>query len=452
MSKTRKRVLYGASTFLGIVIISFSVYLNALLPIITGYAAKNLCSAVFVSGRTPIDVEAVDLNFSFIKYTNNEVNYNEQSVTSHFLWGKSKAIYREGFGSTLLRDIPEDKLRKTRFPVSIKPGYSQDTIAWPLGDILPDTKTGINLSALGEITKRLINDNAYNGNAFAFMVLHKGIPVAEGYKKHFNKNTRLLSWSMAKSFTNAMVGILVRQGKMDINQTTDLEVWKGDDRSKITLNTLMQMQSGLKWNEAYGNRSDVTIMLHSESDMSRYAFERPLEYPAGTHWYYSSGTCNIVNYLIRRQFNSDSLYYTFANTQLFNKIGMPDAVFEVDPTGTIIGSSYLYATARDYARFALLYQNDGVFNGERILPEGWVQYSTSAASASNEKYGSCFWLNKGKVLPSAPENMYSCDGHDGQHIFIMPTLELIVVVLGYSPKSKVGMDFDRLLKDILNTL
>ena len=86
------------------------------------------------------------------------------------------------------------------------------------------------------------------------------------------------------------------------------------------------------------------------------------------------------------------------------------------------------------------------------MPEVWVPYSTSAASVSNEKYGSFFWLNKGKTLPSAPEDMYSCDGHDGQHIFIMPTQELIVVVLGYSPKSKVGMDFDRLLKDILNTL
>jgi CubicO group peptidase (beta-lactamase class C family) len=214
----------------------------------------------------------------------------------------------------------------------------------------------------------------------------------------------------------------------------------------------MQMQSGLKWNEDYGNRSDVTVMLHSTSDMSRYAFEQPLEYPAGTHWYYSSGTTNIVSYLIRRQFNNDSSYYAFANTQLFNKIGMPDAVFEVDPSGTRVGSSYLYATARDYARFALLYQNDGVFNGERILPEGWVKYSTTASSASNGEYGAFFWLNKSKKLPSAPEDMYMCNGHDGQHIFIMPAQDLIVVVLGYSPSSKGGIDLDRLLKDILTAV
>ena len=131
---------------------------------------------------------------------------------------------------------------------------------------------------------------------------------------------------------------------------------------------------------------------------------------------------------------------------------MPDAVFETDPTGTFVGSSYLYATARDYARFALLYQNDGVFDGERILPEGWVDYTTTEASASNGQYGSFFWLNKAKSLPSAPEDMYMCVGHDGQRIFILPTQQLIVIVLGYSPKTNGGMDFDTLLKDILATL
>jgi len=449
---TRKRVFYGVLTLFAAVILSAAIYINSLLPIITGYAAKNLCSAVFVSARKPADVEAIDLNFSFIKYTHNNVNYDEKSVISHFLWGKSKSIFREGFGVTLLRDIPEEKLRKYRYPAGTNPRYSQDTISWPLGDILPETKTEIDRIKLGEISKKLITENAYNGDAFAFIVIHKGIPVAEAYKPQFNKNTKFLSWSMAKSFINAIVGILVRDGRIDISKPTGLEEWKGDERSKITLNDLMQMQSGLKWNEDYGNRSDVTLMLHCESDMGRYALERPMVYPPGTHWYYSSGTTNIVSYLIRRQFSSDSLYYTFVNTRLFNKIGIPDAIFEVDASGTRVGSSYLYATARDYARFALLYQNDGIFNGERILPEGWVKYSTTTASASNGAYGSFFWINKNKGLPSAPEDMYMCVGHDGQRIFIMPTEKLIVVVLGYSKTSEGGMDFDRLLKDVLNTL
>jgi len=449
---TKKRIRYGLYALLTVLLLSAAIYLNSLLPIITGYAAKNLCSAVFISGRTPEDVENVDLKFSFIKYTRNNIDYDNKSVTSHFLWGKSKAIYRNGFGTTLLREIPEETLLKIKYPGGTEPGYSQDSIKWPLGDIVPDTATGIDTMALRKISRRLIIDNGYRGNAFAFMVLHKGIPVAEAYKPQFNRHTRFLSWSMAKSFTNALVGILVRQGRIDINQPAGLEQWKNDERKNITLNNLMQMQSGLKWNEDYGNRSDVTLMLHCESDMSRFAFEEPEVHPAGSYWYYSSGTTNIVSYLIRRQLGNDSLYYTFANTQLFNKTGMPDIIFEVDPSGTRVGSSYLYATARDYARFGLLYLNDGVFNGERILPEGWVKYCTTAASASNGVYGSFFWLNISHRLPSAPADMYACDGHDGQHIYILPTQQLVVVILGYSPLSKGGMDTDRLLKDILSTL
>jgi len=212
------------------------------------------------------------------------------------------------------------------------------------------------------------------------------------------------------------------------------------------------MQSGLEWNEDYGNRSDVTIMLHCESDMGLYAREKPLKYPVGSHWHYSSGTTNIVSDLIQTSFISDSAYYSFANRELFNRIGMPDAVFEVDPSGTIVGSSYLYATARDYARFALLFLNDGIFNGERILPEGWVSYSTTEAGNSKGEYGAFFWLNKGKKFPSAPEDMYSCIGHDGQFIFMIPSKQLAVVILGFSPSSKPGIKLDSLLADILGTL
>ncbi len=143
----------------------------------------------------------------------------------------------------------------------------------------------------------------YNGNAFAFMVVHKGIPVAEAYKPQFDRNTRFISWSMAKSFTNALTGLLVKEGKMVISNPADIDEWKGDERKPITLNDLLQMQSGLEWNEDYGSRSDVNLMLFNEGDMSKYAITRPLDYPPGTHWYYSSGTANIVCHLIRKEFD-----------------------------------------------------------------------------------------------------------------------------------------------------
>ncbi len=449
MSRNKKRILYGLLTIFVAALIGGLIYFNSLLPIITGYAAKNLCSAVFISGRDQADVEAVDLNFSFIKKNKNTVDFEDKSVTSRFLWGKSKAIYRDGFGVTLLRDVSEEGLKKVKFPSGTDPDYDQDTIKWPLGNILPDSLTGINTDRLNEISEEVISGNIYDGNIFAFLVMHKGVPVVEKYKPQFNEKTRFISWSMAKSFTNALVGIMVRQGKLDIDQPANPEEWQNDERSKITIRDLMQMRSGLDWNEDYGNRSDVTVMLHCEPDMGRYAMEQKLEYPVGTQWYYSSGTTNIVCDIIQRKINNDSLYYTFAGEELFNRTGMPDAVLETDPSGSWVGSSYLYATARDYARFALLYLNDGVFNGERILPEGWVDYCTTESLGSEGKYGAFFWLNKSKRIRSAPEDMFSCNGHDGQYIFMIPSKDLAVVILGYSPE---GIDLDRLLGDVIRTV
>jgi len=448
-----KKFLYGFALLLVIVLAGAGIYLSSVMPIITGYAAKNLCSNVFVSGRQAEDIENIDLNFSFIKFTRNRVDYEDRSVTSRFLWGRSKAIYRDGFGSTLLRDVPEEVLGKAVFPVDTDPGYSKDTTSWPLGDLIPDTiSTGIDKAAITGISRQLVANNAYNGNPFAFIVLHKGLPVAEAYKPEFSKDTRFLSWSVAKSFANALTGILVKQGRMDIMQPADIEEWRGDERSKITLNDILKMQSGLKWNEDYGSRSDVNLMLFNEGDMSRFAVKCPLEYPAGTSWKYSSGSANIISSLIRNEFESDTSCYAFMQDQFFEKIGITDAVFEVDPSGDFVGSSYLYATARDYARFGLLYLNDGVFNGERILPEGWVDYTRTPASASNGEYGALFWLNRSGKFPSAPDDMYSGNGHDGQYIFIMPSREIVVVVLGFSPKPDNEIDLDRLLKDILATV
>jgi len=426
-------------------------YINSLMPIITGYPANYLCSAVFISNRQQAEVEALDLNFSFIKYVKNKVDFQDSSVTSTFLWGKSKAIYRDGFGSTLLRKSDEATLRSIHFPKH-PPSYNQDTILWPMGNLMPDTLANRHNEQLDQLTRKLMQDNGYNGHAFAFMVVHKGVPIAEAYQPQFNAKTRFLSWSMAKNFTNTLVGILVKEGKLDIMKPVDLAEWQNDDRKQITMNHLLQMESGLKWNEDYGNRSDVTAMLYAAPDFASYAYELPLDAPVGSTWLYSSGTVNIINYLMRKKINNDNEYYSFSTVNLFNKIGMPDAVFEVDEAGTQVGSSYIYATARDYARYGLLYLQDGMFNNERILPEGWVKYTTTQGSQNKGEYGSLFWLNKSRTFPSAPEDMYSCQGHYGQKIFIIPSKELIVVILGFSPKPNNVMDFDTLLADILKAV
>jgi len=437
-----KNVFRIALAVLLAAILGGCIYLNTLMPIITGYAAKNLASAVFVSGRNQADVEALDLNFSFIKFTSNRVDTEKRTVTSRFLWSKSVAAYREGYGVTLLRGKKASQLQAEKYPL---PAEIQAADPLPRGD---STLT----SRLEPIAKAFVDDHSYNGHPFAFVVLHKGGIVAERYGEGIDARTRLLSWSMAKSFTNALVGIMVKDSLVNIYSPMDIPEWQADDRKAISLNDLMQMQSGLQWNEDYGNRSDVNVMLHCQKDMGLYAQSKPLEYEPGSHWYYSSGSTNIVMRYLRGKFPSDQEFLGYIRERLFKPLHISNAYWEPDMSGVPVASSYLYVTARDYARFALMYLDDGCVNGERILPEGWVEYTATPASASENRYGSFFWLNRCKVCPDVPEDMFSCNGHDGQQIYIIPSKELAVVVLSYSPKPDRVIDFNGLLRDIIAQL
>ena len=416
------------------------VYLNSLMPIITGYAAKNLASDVFVSGREPADVEALDLNFSFIKFTRNKVDFENHTVTSRFLWSKSQALYREGYGVTLLRGKNAlARLQAQKYP---------DVVNIPGPETLLPGDSALT-DRLAPIAKALVDDHAYNGTPFAFIVVHQDGVVAERYREGITADTRLLSWSMGKSFTNALVGIMAGDGLVDIHAPMDIPEWQGDGRAAITLSDLMQMQSGLEWNENYGTRSDVNLMLHREEDMGLFAQSKPLMAKPGTHWYYSSGSTNIIVRYLRGRFASEEEFLQYIHERLFDPLGIDNPCFEPDMSGTPVGSSYLYATARDFARLGHMYLHDGCVGEERLLPEHWVEYTTTPASDSKGGYGACFWLNRGKTYPSAPEDMYSCQGHDGQMIFIIPSKELVVVVLGYSPKPDRVIEFDRLLSDII---
>ena len=397
------------------------VYLNSLMPIITGYAAKNLASDVFVSGREPADVEALDLNFSFIKFTRNKVDFENHTVTSRFLWSKSQALYREGYGVTLLRGKNAlARLQAQKYP---------DVVNIPGPETLLPGDSALT-ARLAPIAKALVDDHAYNGTPFAFIVVHQDGVVAERYREGITADTRLLSWSMGKSFTNALVGIMAGDGLVDIHAPMDIPEWQGDGRAAITLSDLMQMQSGLEWNENYGTRSDVNLMLHREEDMGLFAQSKPLMAKPGTHWYYSSGSTNIIVRYLRGRFASEEEFLQYIHERLFDPLGIDNPCFEPDMSGTPVGSSYLYATARDFARLGHMYLHDGCVGEERLLPEHWVEYTTTPASDSKGGYGACFWLNRGKTYPSAPEDMYSCQGHDGQMIFIIPSKELVVVVLG----------------------
>lgn len=425
-----------------VAILGGGIYLDSLMPVITGYAAKNLASAVFVSGRNAEEVEALDLNFSLIRFASNTVDYENKTVTSRFLWCTSTAVYREGYGVTLLCGDDANKLREQVFPL-----LPDTTIVKPL----PQGDSAVS-ARLAPIAKAFVDDHAYHGHPFAFVVLHKGGIVAEHYDQGIGPDTKLLSWSMAKSFVNALVGMMVKDSLIDVHAPLPIPEWQDDDRKTITLHDLMQMRSGLEWNEDYGARSDVNVMLHCEEDMGLYALQKPLEYKPGTHWYYSSGSTNIVVRYLRSLFSSDEAFLSYMRERLFAPLGIRNAIFEQDMSGTPVGSSYLYITAKDFARFGQMYLDDGCVDDERILPEGWVDYTCTPASNSENRYGAFFWLNRGGKYPDVPKDMYWCDGHDGQCIFIIPSCQLVVVILGYSPKPDHVIDFNTLLKDIISSI
>lgn len=425
-----------------VAVLGGGIYLDSLMPVITGYAAKNLASAVFVSGRNAEEVEALDLNFSLIRFASNTVDYENKTVTSRFLWRTSTAVYREGYGVTLLCGDDANKLREQVFPLP------PDTI---IVKLLPQGDSAVS-ARLAPIAKAFVDDHAYHGHPFVFVVLHRGGIVAEHYDQGISPDTKLLSWSMAKSFVNALVGMMVKDCLIDIHAPLPIPEWQDDDRKTITLHDLMQMQSGLEWNEDYGARSDVNVMLHCEEDMGLYALQKPLEYKPGTHWYYSSGSTNIVVRYLRSLFSSDEAFLSYMRKRLFAPLGIRNAIFEQDMSGTPVGSSYLYITAKNFARFGQMYLDDGCVDDERILPEGWVDYTCTPASNSENRYGAFFWLNRGGKYPDVPKDMYWCDGHDGQCIFIIPSCQLVVVILGYSPKPDHVIDFNTLLKDIISSI
>ena len=443
-----KRLLRYVAVVFILAILGGCIYINSLLPIITGYAAKNLASAVFVSGREAEDVEALDLNFSFIRFTSNTVDYEKKTVTSRFLWNKSTAVYREGYGVTLLIGTTADELRLQRFPFDV----FDDTLAEQDSSFRTQLPVGDSVIAkrLAPIAKAFVSERAYHGHPFAFVVLQKGSVVAECYDKGIDSDTKLLSWSMAKSFANALIGMMVKDSLLDIHAPMDIPEWQGDGRKAITLHDLMQMQSGLAWNEDYGARSDVNIMLHCERDMGLFALSKPLEYAPGTHWQYSSGTTNIVMRYLRSRFTSDEAFLRYMHLRLFAPLGIVRPIFEQDMSGTPVGSSYLYATAMDFARFGQMYLDDGCIGNKRILPAEWVDYTRKSASDSGDHYGAFFWLNRNGHFPDVPKDMYYCDGHDGQDIFIFPSHQVVVVILGFSPKPDNVIDFNALLRDILN--
>jgi len=311
------------------------------------------------------------------------------------------------------------------------------TEAWPEGDLPPGAATRIRELADYAFTPEALPDL---GQTHALVVIQGGRLVLERYAAGFGPDNTYPSWSKAKSITQALVGIAVGDGKLDIMAPADAPEWAagGDARAAITPDLLLRMSSGLAFVEDYvpEHPSDVIAMLFGEGkdDVAHYAASQPLEHKPGGFWSYSSGTTNIVSRCVARALDAYGAdFEAFMRARLFDPIGMASAAPRFDAAGTFIGSSYCFCTARDFARFGLLYLRDGVWDGRRILPEGWVDYArTETWAQPNEDgpYGAHWWLGLGGP------GSFSANGYDGQYTVVVPDLNMVVVRHGATPLDR----------------
>lgn len=278
---------------------------------------------------------------------------------------------------------------------------------------------------------------ATDGETLALLAVHRGRVVFERYAPGRGSADTFPSWSMAKSMTHAAIGILLGEGRVDLHAPAPIAAWRGDGdpRGAITLEHLLRMVDGLDFVEVYEatGRSDVIEMLFGagKEDVAGYTIARALARPPGTYWNYSSGTSNVVAAIAGAAVGGgrDGME-AFLRSALFGPIGMRSAKPRFDPAGTFIGSSFVFATARDFARFGLLYLRDGVWDGKRVLPAGWVDHARTPTAASFGQYGAHWWL----ALDGT--RIFTANGFQGQYIVVDPERDLVLVRLGVSTPAQ----------------
>jgi len=408
----------------------------------TGFAAKVACSLHFNSGQDPdaimrdyIDAELGGAGRLF------DLAVDESSVTAHGPLGShARAIYREGNGCTLLAGISASRV----VAVSPVPSRGADGVTRRPGDTVPRGPEVIETAIDTAFSEPEDGERGRLRATKAVVVIYDGRLLAERYAEGYGRQTPMLSWSMAKSVLAAIVGAAVADGKLVVAAPAPVPEWAGagDPRGAITLDMLLRQSSGLEFDETYGAVNDVSRMLFAHPDTGAYAASKPLRHPPDSFWSYSSGTSNIVARIVSEALGrSPDAFNAFARAKLFGPCQMPSAFFEFDASGTPIGSSFVFMTALDWARFGEIHRVDGVCPGnQRVLPEGWVRYVTTPTSAAPRgNYGAHWWLNAGspedpseRAWPSLPTDAYAATGYSGQYVFVVPSAKLVVVRLGLS--------------------
>lgn len=429
-----------------LVVLAIVAYFNyPKLNIISGYASKNMASTVFLTNRSPESVTLNDNDVPLIKLADVTENADEtQATASVYGLMKRKSVCQDGLGCVLVNETydpntvlptPKRQTLKNSLPFPYGNNGKKDTI-FDNVDYQRLDKAIADVFAHPETRKTR-----------TVLVVYKNEIIGEKYLKGFNADTPILGWSMTKSVLATLYGILEYQGKIDLSKPAPVPAWQNDDRKNITLDHLLRMQSGLAWDEDYSAISDVTRMLFLDADMPRVQEEKQAVAPPTEIWNYSSGTTNLLSGILRQRFDNHQQYLDFPYAALIDKIGMHSMLIETDMKGNFVGSSYGWATTRDWAKFGLLYLNKGAWNGEQLFDQNWVDYVREPTAGSEGDYGGHFWLNSGGKFPDVPKDMYSANGYQGQRVFIIPSKDLVVVRTGLAEEPE--FDINGFLSDVV---
>lgn len=424
-----------------------------LLKVGDAYTAKIVCSNHFIAGRDPDEVLAEDVQAPgnpLLKLIRLSVDNENKSVTARFLGfaAAQTAVYRPDYGCSNVPDGKVDAALAVQLPKQ-EPFPADVAGEWPLGnDGIP---------AQNDRLDKVIENADLLGPGFrALVVIKDGKLVAEKYQRGFDFRTPLLGWSMTKTVNAALIGRMITKGLIKGDEKSLFREWANDDRRSISLGNMLAMESGLQFEETYGDVNDVTRTLFLEPDMAAFNSGKPADAPPGTKFVYSTGTAVLLAKFWMNRFENRAEALLFPRQELFARLGMKSAVLEVDESGTFVGGSYLYATARDWGRFGQFLLQDGVWNGERLLPDGFTALMRSPTRLSDGQYSHAqTWLQGPGRKPNTdfgiPEDTFFALGHDGQSISIVPSENLVVVRLGLTP-SKLDYRPQALVKNIIAAL
>jgi CubicO group peptidase (beta-lactamase class C family) len=418
----------------------------------TGYVSHQLCSAVFVAGLDPQRsyreaIEPLGGPWAFLLAHHVDRERGEVRTTIAGL-AESRAVVRPPYGCV---NATGTALTSSAAPPAIV--TAAPALLAPIAGAAPVVSRDAALE--GALDHAFAESpQGPRRHSQAVVVVHRDRIVAERYAAGIGVDTPLPGWSATKSVTNALLGILVRQGRLDMHAPAPIAGWADtrDPHQAITPDQLLRMTSGLDIGQSLHDVSPfdpAAQMLFIEHDMAAFAERAPLAHAPGTHFNYTDPNTVLLARIVRDAAGGDAASTrAFMHRELFDKLGMQHATFEFDAAGTPIGSSHLWAPARDWARFGLLYLHDGVVGGERLLPAGWVDYSAHPTpGAEFIGYGAGFWTNRGsgygaeyRRAAGLPPDTFFARGSYGQYVLIVPSRQLVIVRLGPAWTPRDDMD------------